>query len=75
MPKNFIRFKTIDGKTVYINMGNVYSVERGNHEATTKIISVNGASHLISMHVEQVLALVEGRDDAAANILFGRKKT
>lgn len=71
---DFLRFKSVDGKTVYINMKNVYSVERGHDESTTKIISVNGASHLVQMHVEEVLALVEGRDASAASILFGKKK-
>ena len=71
---NFLRFKTVDGKTVYINLKNVYSVERGNNEATTKIISTNGANHLVEMHVEEVIALIEGRDASAASILFGKNK-
>ena len=71
---NFLQFKTVDGKVVYINIKNIYSVERGNDIATCKIISTHGASHLVTEHVEEVLARIEGKDSTAASILFGDKK-
>ena len=71
---NFLRFTTVNNKVVYINISNIYSVERGNDTATCKIISVNGANHLVAEHVEEVLARIEGKDSRAASILFGDKK-
>lgn len=72
--ENFLRFKTVDGKTVYIRIKNIYSIERGHDIKTCKIISINGAYHIVTEHLEEVMAKIEGRDTKAASILFGDKK-
>lgn len=71
---DYYKFNTKLGSVVYINIKQIYSVERGNSDFTTRITSTSGAVHIVDKHIEEVLAILEERDMSAASILFGSRK-
>lgn len=71
---DFYKFKSLDGTNVYINIKLIYSIEKGPRDGFTKIISTNGANHVVEKHIEEVLAILEDRDPTIPAILFGKKK-